>query len=127
MKKDELIKVIDSVEKESDIIQAIYLMFGKSVKIELEFSATACSASIDDISFSVRSLNALKRANVFTIQDLLNVISSGELKNVRNLGAKSYNEIQTKLLVYGFDKLSDAGKMNFYSRLADLNLNESDR
>lgn len=126
MKKDEVIRVIESIEKESDIVQAIYLMFGKTIKIELPFSDSLCNSKIDDINFSTRSLNALKRSNIFTIGELITILKNDELKKVRNLGVKSYNEIQTKTMVYGFENLSENGKKRFYKRLVELNLSEDE-
>ena len=51
---------------------------------------------IEELDLSVRSFNCLKRANIHTIQDLVNK-SEEEMMKVRNLGKKSYDEVVFKL------------------------------
>ena len=51
---------------------------------------------IEDLEFSVRSYNCLKRSGINTIEDLLNKTEEDMLK-VRNLGKKSYEEVIGRL------------------------------
>ena len=53
-------------------------------------------SSIEDLELSQRSSNCLKRANIFTIDDLTKK-SKSEMIKVRNLGSKSLEEIVFKL------------------------------
>ena len=53
--------------------------------------------------------------------ELIDKINQEELKKIRNLGAKSFREIQTKILVYGYECLSEKGKQDFFRKLVDLN------
>lgn len=55
---------------------------------------------IEEMDFSVRSYNCLKRANINTVEDLVNKSKSDMLK-VRNLGLKSIEEVIQKLESYG--------------------------
>jgi len=55
---------------------------------------------IEEMDFSVRSYNCLKRANINTIEDLVSKTRSDMLK-VRNLGLKSIDEVILKLDTYG--------------------------
>ena len=67
------------------------------------------SASIEDISLSVRSYNCLKRAGIQTIHELTEKTRS-EVEKIKNLGRKSLREIQKKLIEYGLsfkDERSD--------------------
>lgn len=57
---------------------------------------------IEEMDLSVRSYNCLKRAGINTIQDLLKK-SKSEMFKVRNLGAKSVEEVVQKLESYGFN------------------------
>lgn len=52
--------------------------------------------SIDDLSLSVRSTNCLKRAQIKYLEDITNKTEE-EMMNVKNLGAKSLDEIKDKL------------------------------
>lgn len=61
---------------------------------------------IEEMDLSVRSYNCLKRAGINTIQDLLKKTRSDMFK-VRNLGAKSVEEVIQKLEGYGFQLKKD--------------------
>jgi DNA-directed RNA polymerase subunit alpha len=52
--------------------------------------------TVEDLDFSVRSLNCLKRAGINTVGDLVNK-TSDEMIKVRNLGKKSFDEVREKL------------------------------
>lgn len=69
----------------------------------------------------MRSYNALRRANVTTLGDSIERLNEGGLKSIRNLGEKSYSEIQTKMLVYGFERLSEKEKTKFFYNLVNNN------
>lgn len=56
--------------------------------------------SIDDLDFSVRAYNCLKRANILTLNDLVEK-SENEMMKIRNLGKKSLKEV--------IDKVKDMG------------------
>jgi DNA-directed RNA polymerase subunit alpha len=61
---------------------------------------------IEEMDLSVRSYNCLKRAGINTIQDLLKK-SKSDMFKVRNLGAKSVEEVIQKLESYGFNLRKD--------------------
>jgi DNA-directed RNA polymerase subunit alpha len=56
--------------------------------------------NIEDLDLSVRSFNCLKRAGINTVEDLLGK-SEDDMMKVRNLGRKSMEEVQQKLLSMG--------------------------
>ena len=56
--------------------------------------------SIEEMDFSVRSYNCLKRAGIHTVDDLIKKTEDDMLK-VRNLGRKSLDEVIQKLASYG--------------------------
>lgn len=96
-------------------------IFGKGVKVSLGFSLEECEKSIDELALSVRSQNALKRAGIENFSELIDKLNEGDLQKVRNLGAKSFREIQTKVLVYGYECLTDKGKQGFFRKVVDQN------
>lgn len=55
---------------------------------------------IEELELSVRSYNCLKRANINTIGELMNKTEEDMIK-VRNLGKKSLDEVEQKLLAMG--------------------------
>ena len=64
------------------------------------------SRAIEDLDFSVRTYNCLKRAAINTVGDLISK-SEDEMIKVRNLGKKSLDEVIAKLSDMGLH-LSDA-------------------
>ncbi len=60
----------------------------------------ALETSIEDLDFSVRAYNCLKRAGIHTLQDLVNRTESDMMK-IRNLGKKSLKEVLDKIKEMG--------------------------
>lgn len=56
----------------------------------------ALETSIEDLDFSVRAYNCLKRAGIHTLQDLVNKTENDMMK-IRNLGKKSLKEVLDKI------------------------------
>ena len=63
-------------------------------------SVKILETSIDDLDFSVRAYNCLKRANILTLADLVDK-SENEMMKIRNLGKKSLKEGKEKLQAIG--------------------------
>lgn len=61
--------------------------------------------SIEELDLSVRPLNCLKRAGIFTVEDLVKKTEEDMLK-VRNLGRKSLDEVISKLEGLGLSLLN---------------------
>jgi DNA-directed RNA polymerase subunit alpha len=53
-------------------------------------------ARIEELDFSVRTYNCLKKANVLTMHELVQ-LTEADLMNIRNFGKKSLNEVRDKL------------------------------
>ena len=56
----------------------------------------ALETTIEDLDFSVRAYNCLKRAGIHTLQDLVNK-SESDMMKIRNLGKKSLKEVLDKI------------------------------
>ena len=68
-------------------------------KVEKEPN-TVLKMTIEELDLSVRSFNCLKRANINTVEDLVNKTQE-EMIKVRNLGRKSLEEVEHKLTMMG--------------------------
>ena len=55
-----------------------------------------------DMKLSVRVVNSLARKGIFTLNDIL-AIPPNEMREIRNLGKRSYDEIVNKLEELGYD------------------------
>lgn len=107
--------------KSNGLINTLYSAFGNNINSSIAFSQSACDAGIDSIEFSVRASNALKRSGLLTIGSVIDAIMNDELLRVRNLGRKSYNEIKTKILLYGYKRLTEREKIAFFYYLVSNN------
>ena len=113
MKKDEIVSELLESANKNGIIPTLYGAFGKCVKVSIPFSQKSCDTSIDELDFSVRASNALKRASIFTIGQAIDLIAEDGLLQIRNLGKKTQNEIKTRILAFGYERLTDNEKKCF--------------
>ena len=121
MRKQELIEQLIEEEKHYGLPVLLDYIFGNNIKVRLSYALKDCEASIDELNLSVRSQNALKRAGILTLDALIDELNAKNLKGIRNLGRKSYSEIQTKILVYGYERLNRREKAKFFDELIEGN------
>ncbi len=76
----------------SNIADMTGLMIEKSEDPKVK----ALETTIEDLDFSVRAYNCLKRAGIHTLQDLVNK-SETDMMKIRNLGKKSLKEVLDKI------------------------------
>ena len=84
MRKEEVVNELLKSANENGLIPTLYGVFGKSVKVSVPFSTKACDTSIDDVEFSPRAEHSLKRAGVFTIGGVIDLIADDGLLRIRN-------------------------------------------
>ena len=87
-----LIEHLNIITNLSEIADATGVMNAKQEDSKLKKLET----SIDDLDFSVRAYNCLKRAGVNTLGDLTEK-SELEMMKIRNLGKKSLKEVMDKI------------------------------
>ncbi len=78
----------------------------------------APDARIEELDFSVRTYNCLKKANVLTIGELAQM-SEGDLMQIRNFGKKSLTEVKEKLGLLGLNLKGDTGGPSEYDSADD--------
>lgn len=66
----------------------------------------ALETTIEDLDFSVRAYNCLKRAGIHNLQDLVNK-SEADMMKIRNLGKKSLKEVLDKVRDLGLSLRDD--------------------
>lgn len=72
----------------------------KMEEVEVREKDRVLDYRIDDLDFSVRTYNCLKREGVETLEDLVRR-TEHDLMNIRNFGKKSLNEVKDKLTALG--------------------------
>lgn len=82
----------------SEIAKTMSIMSQKELSMKDKLLETA----IEDLDFSVRSYNCLKRAGIHTVADIVNK-SEQDMIKVRNLGKKSLEEVINKVKDLGLE------------------------
>ena len=77
-------------------LSAIADVTGMMIEKTEDPKVKALETSIEDLDFSVRAYNCLKRAGIHTLQDLVNK-SESDMMKIRNLGKKSLKEVLDKI------------------------------
>ena len=122
MNNQELLSALLKSEKANGLVATLHRYYGSNIKLKIGYTHKACEMPIEEMQLSVRSWNALKRAGISTIGELVDLIMQDGLIKIRNLGKISMSEIKTKILVQGFSELSEAGKTQFFEYLIEHNL-----
>ena len=93
--------LIEHLEIVTDL-SAIADVSGMMIEKTEDPKIKALETSIEDLDFSVRAYNCLKRAGIINVEDLTNKTEE-EMMKVRNLGRKSLEEVTNKLHSLGLD------------------------
>ena len=115
-------EILYEAVNEHGLLSTLYSVFGARLTFSLPLTAKSCDTPLDDMEFSVRASNALKRAGMFQIRQIVDVINQGELPRIRNLVKKTENEIGTRLLVFGYCHLTPPEQKAFLQDLVERNL-----
>lgn len=104
------------------IAMTLSTAFGKNINIAIGFSKSDCDKTIEEIDLSVRAFNSLKRADVYTVGEVVDAIASDRINKIKNLGAKTRNEIKTRMLELAYGSLSEFEKKQFLMTTIEKNV-----
>jgi DNA-directed RNA polymerase subunit alpha len=97
---DGSITPVEALNKSAHILQTLFgaLIIDESNKTvdAVPENETKLNVLIEELQLSVRAYNCLKRVNIQTIADLMQY-SVKDLKEIKNFGQKSANEVVKKL------------------------------
>jgi DNA-directed RNA polymerase alpha subunit len=119
--KKEVVEMLCRFSEQIGLIETLHTIFGNNIKVSIPFNNVSTNTPIDDLNFSVRALNCLHRAGKERIGDVIDIINNEELARYRNIGKKTVSEIKTKLLVYGYNNLSNFEKQSFWYDFLERN------
>lgn len=118
LKKNELSDLItesmNHIKILSDALNNIGIEVKTDVKTEISYSLP-----LDEVGFSVRTYNCLKRGGYNTIKDICNATEL-DVMQIRNLGRRSLQEIRDKLLSYGLSFKSDDEQDNLVDEYSNI-------
>ena len=80
----------------------------EAVREEEEVRSKVLDTAIEDVEFSVRTFNCLKKENINTLGELIQRTES-ELLNIRNFGRRSLEEVLERLAQYDLRLRSTGG------------------
>jgi DNA-directed RNA polymerase subunit alpha len=108
---DGQISPLDAFRNALEVMYAQLAVFNSEISIQAPVTIERAEESpelkklterIDELGLSARSFNCLDRSNIKYIGEIV-MMSQSDLKNVKNLGKKSFEEIVEKLGEYGFE------------------------
>lgn len=86
--------ILSIKQDEVDYMKQLITMIESSTFAD--YDKTLLEQSVSSLCLSVRTYNALKRAGIVKVRDFTR-LTHRKLREVRNLGEKSYNEVLQKL------------------------------
>ncbi|MFZ2890804.1 DNA-directed RNA polymerase subunit alpha [Sulfuricurvum sp.] len=107
---DGQISPVDAFKNALEVMYAQMAVFNSEVSIKAPAVAERgdehpelkrLGARIEDLGLSARSFNCLDRSNIKYIGEIV-MMSQNDLKEVKNLGKKSFEEILEKITEYGY-------------------------
>jgi DNA-directed RNA polymerase subunit alpha len=110
IKTDGQITPLDAFRNALEVMYAQLAVFNSEIsvkapatieRVEENPDIKKLSTHIDSLGLSARSFNCLDRAEIKLIGEIA-LMSTNDLKNVKNLGKKSYDEIVEKVQEFGF-------------------------
>ena len=121
MNENAIVEELYEAIENHGLMNTLCTVFGKGCQIELGYTQKLCETNVSELDLSVRSYNALMRANCKTIGEAITAINEDKLFAVRNLGVKSIAEIRRLILEYGYAQASDRRKKELLHKLVQLN------
>jgi DNA-directed RNA polymerase subunit alpha len=110
IRTDGQISPLDAFKNSLEVMYAQLAVFNSEISIKAATTIERVEENpdlkklvthIDSLGLSARSFNCLDRSNIKLIGEIA-LMSQNDLKNVKNLGKKSYDEIVDKLQEFGF-------------------------
>ena len=97
-------------------------MEGKQLQYHLFLTPDMAKTSIEDLEVKPRAVNALKRAGIANLGELLDIVHcTSDLTHYRNLGIKTAKEIMLSLLFYQYSILPPDRRKAYMKDLYELN------
>lgn len=118
------VKIVEELYKAVELYglpETISKVFGKNVNVRVGFTRIDCDKKVEEIDFSVRAINSLRRAGLNTISDVIDAVSNDALMKIKNLGIKTRNEIKTQLFVLGYCNSTPSEKRQILTDILNRN------
>ena len=114
--------------EEQGIIRGYKAVIHREGAVKMYMEIITVDEDADELEFSVRSNNSLRRAGIHTVGELVeeccakpDTTSRKQLQRYRNLGRNSADEILIKLFYYQFSILPESRRKEYMRRIAEAN------
>lgn len=114
-----IINELTSGKKISEALKAVYIK--RSIK--LPYNEKLLSVDITELNMSVRTTNALRRAGMKTLLDVIKRCQKEKITNIKTLGINSGIETFETILDYMWDRMSSDAKVAFLIDVVESNKN----
>jgi DNA-directed RNA polymerase subunit alpha len=115
IKTDGQISPVDAFRNSLEVMYAQLAVFNSEISVKAPTTIERVEESpdlkkltthIDSLGLSARSFNCLDRSSISLVGEIV-LMSVNDLKNVKNLGKKSYDEIVEKVQEFGYEVGAD--------------------
>ena len=117
--KREAVAILYDAIEQHGLVQTLHTVFGGRLPVSIPLSRAVCDTEVAEMELSVRAYNCLRRANITTVGELADMAMEGKLSQLRNMGAKTVREIQTKLLCYAYQHAALVWRREFLENLLE--------
>lgn len=130
---DGQIEPTEAVASALDVMHKQMSVFANVLNVDISKAKNDCevdekvieflSKPLDNLDLTVRSFNCLDKANIKYIGELV-MMNESELKDVKNLGKKSLDEIKARLDEVGYpvdERLDESIRKNLVKKLEKIN------
>lgn len=121
----EMVDIVYRAIEKHGLIGFLDGVFDGRVHLRLYVPNSIAAEPVENLLLGKRSSNAMKRQRCDKIGDVVELISSGELAKIRNVGRKSVSEIQTEILCKVWENMNKNSRLRFCRDLIALNFNYS--
>ena len=104
--------IVSKMKEGANLSKAMKLVYSKR-KVCIPCNDAIFDAGIDVLNLSNRTSNALMRARLFTVKEVINFIIEDGVKRIRNLGLNSGVELFESILDYSWANMTNDERTTF--------------
>ena len=114
---DAIVNKLADGKKFSDALKTVY----NKRKVRVPYNDVNLSAHVTSLGMSMRTTNALLRAKLNTIGDVISFCNTEKLTDLSSMGKASGVEVLETILNYCWDNMSEDSKELFLINTVELN------
>lgn len=113
-------KIADELVNGKNISEALKTVYRKR-NVGIPFSSKTFDIPVEDTGISVKSINALRKKGLKTVNDVITFASNDSLKNIPNFGHGSARRLLEFMLNIAWNKMSAEERVEFLMDTVERN------